>query len=93
MLNRINVRKESIDFYIIENPRELAPALWKLAVRMAAGWEFADGVLKGRYRRKSGLLLHSDLHRYSGHTLQGDEDTADMADTDQVSAYLTDGSS
>jgi hypothetical protein len=38
-------RKLSISIFI-ENPPGIGASALKLAVRMAAGWEFADGVLK-----------------------------------------------
>ena len=89
MLNRINADKKVIDFYIIENPPGIGASALKLAVRMAAGWEFADGVLKEGTDGNQ-VYYYTPTYIVTPDTLsKAIEDTADMADTDQVSAYLT----
>lgn len=89
MLERINAKEKVVDFYIIENPPGIGATALKLAVRMAAGWEFADGVLKEGTDGNQ-VYYYAPTYVVTPDTLaQAIIDTADMADTDQVSAYLT----
>ncbi|MDR1580399.1 MAG: substrate-binding domain-containing protein [Synergistaceae bacterium] len=85
MLARINKDEPVIGFYIIENPPGIGATALKLAVRVASGWEFKDGVLEnGSYLYKPSYVVTPDT------LAKAVEDTKDMADTDQVSAFITD---
>jgi len=46
MLDRINAGDTKVDFQIIENPPGIGASALKLAVRMKAGKQFKDGILK-----------------------------------------------
>jgi len=96
MLDRINKDEKTIDFYIIENPPGIGASALKLAVRMKAGWEFADGVLADGtdgnlvYYYTPTLIVTQDGGVDGSISLaEAMEMTKDMDDTDQLSAYLT----
>jgi ribose transport system substrate-binding protein len=85
MLERINADGPVIDFYIIENPPGIGATALKLAVRLASGKEWADDVLEDNvyYYKPSYIVTPETL-------AQAIEDTKNMEDTDQVSAFITD---
>lgn len=96
MLDRINSDEKTIDFYIIENPPGIGASALKLAVRMKAGWEFADGALEEGadgnmvYYYTPSLIVTQDGGVDGSISLaEAIEMTAGMDDTDQLSAYLT----
>ncbi|MCL1855016.1 MAG: substrate-binding domain-containing protein [Clostridia bacterium] len=84
MLSRINNDETVIDFYVIENPPGIGATALKLAVRMAAGKEWAEDALEDNvFFYKPSFIVTPDT------LAEALEITKDMADTDQVSAYLT----
>lgn len=85
MLDRINKDEKVIDFYIIENPPGIGATALKLAVRLASGMEWADGALEDN------VYFYEPTYIVTPDTLdKAIEDTKDMEDTDQVSAFITD---
>jgi ribose transport system substrate-binding protein len=85
MLARINKDKPVTGFYIIENPPGIGATALKLAVRVASGWEFKPDALE------NGVYLYKPNYIVTPDTLaKAIEDTKDMEDTDQVSAFITD---
>jgi ribose transport system substrate-binding protein len=85
MLSRINKDTQIIDFYIIENPPGIGATALKLAVRVASGWEFKPEALE------NGVYLYKPNYIVTPDTLaKAIEDTKNMEDTDQVSAFISD---
>ncbi len=89
MLDRINADSTVIDFVVIENPPGIGASALKLAVRMAQGKEFKDGMLQ---ENAAGTLVayYTPTYMVTPDTL--DDAIAmwkDAADTDQMSTYLT----
>ena len=90
MLDKINAGDTKVDFQIIENPPGIGASALKLAVRMKAGKQFKDGILK--------TDAHGTQVAYYTPTYKVDPSTLkdaiakwkDAADTDQMSTYLTD---
>lgn len=84
MLDRINSDETVIDFYVIENPPGIGATALKLAVRLASGWEWADDALE------NDVYYYTPSYIVTPDTLdEAIADTADMEDTDQISAYIT----
>ena len=89
MLDRINADGDVIDFVIIENPPGVGASALKIAVRMAAGWEFKDDALK---EDANGALVayYTPTYTVTPDTLaDAVEKWKDSEDTDQMSTYLT----
>jgi len=94
MLNKINKDKTVVDFYIIENPPGIGASALKAAVRMRAGWKYKDGILKdGTSQNKVLYYTPKFIVTPDGHEgvslKEAIDKTANMEDTDQVSAYFS----
>lgn len=90
MLARINAEKTVIDFQVIENPPGIGATALKLAIRMAQGRQFKDGVLK---KDPKGTLVayYTPTYTVTPATLkEALEKWKNAADTDQMSTYLSD---
>lgn len=90
MLDKINAAKPVIDFQVIENPPGIGATALKLAVRMAQGKQFKDGILK-KDAKGTDVAYYTPIYTVTPATLK-DAITKwkDAADTDQMSTYLTD---
>jgi len=89
-LGRIDAESTVIDFQIIENPPGIGATALKLAIRMAQGKEFKDGMLK-EDKNGTKVAYYTPSYQVTPATLK--EALAkwkDAADTDQMSTYLTD---
>lgn len=90
MLDRINKDKTVIDFQVIENPPGIGASALKLAVRMAQGKEFKDGMLK-QDPNGTNVAYYTPVYTVTPATLKDAiAKWKDAADTDQMSTYLTD---
>jgi len=89
MLDRINRNSTVLDFLVIENPPGIGASALKLAIRMAQGREFKDGVLK---RDANGAMVayYTPTYTVTPQTLKAAvEQWKDYPDTEQMSTYLT----
>ena len=89
MLDKINADGPVIDFVIIENPPGIGASALKIAVRMAQGKEFKDGMLR---EDANGAMVayYTPTYTVTPDTLsEAVEKWKDNADTDQMSTYLT----
>jgi len=90
MLDRINANGLVIDFQVIENPPGIGASALKIAVRMAQGKQFKDGVLK-KDPNGTEVAYYTPSYTVTPDTLkEALEMWKDAADTDQMSTYLTD---
>ena len=90
MLDRINRNSTVVDFLVIENPPGIGASALKLAVRMAQGKEFKDGVLKAD---PNGAMVayYAPTYTVTPATLkEAIEKWRSFPDTEQMSTYLTD---
>ena len=90
MLDRINRNSRVVDFLVIENPPGIGASALKIAVRMAQGKEFKDGVLK---KDSNGAMVayYAPTYTVTPDTLkQAIEMWKNYPDTDQMSTFLTD---
>jgi ribose transport system substrate-binding protein len=90
MLDKINAEKQVIDFQVIENPPGIGASALKLAVRMAQGKQFKDGVLKTD-KNGTNVAYYTPVYTVTPATLKDAiAKWKDAADTDQMSTYLSD---
>ncbi len=90
MLDRINANGMVVDFQVIENPPGIGASALKLAVRMAQGKQFKDGVLK-KDGNGTEVAYYVPTYTVRPDTLKDALAMwKDAADTDQMSTYLTD---
>ncbi len=84
MLGEINKDELVLPFYIIENPPGIGATALKLAVRKAQGKEFKEGVLEDDtyYYEPTYIITYENMEEEI-------EKTKDMAETDQISSYLS----
>jgi ribose transport system substrate-binding protein len=89
-LAEINATKTVIDFQVIENPPGIGASALKLAIRMAQGKQFNDGVLKTD-KNGTNVAYYTPSYQVTPATLTKALDQwKNAADTDQMSTYLTD---
>jgi len=90
MLDRINRNSLVLDFLVIENPPGIGASALKLAVRMAQGKEFKDGVLKTDSNGAQ-VAYYAPTYTVTPATLkEAIEKWKNFPDTEQMSTYLTD---
>jgi ribose transport system substrate-binding protein len=90
MLDKINAQKTVIDFQVIENPPGIGASALKLAVRMVQGKKFKDGILK-KDANGTEVAYYTPVYTVTPATLKAAiEKWKGLADTDQISTYLTD---
>ncbi len=90
MLDKINADGTVVDFQIIENPPGIGASALKLAVRMAQGKQFKDGVLK-EDANGTKVAYYTPTYTVTPDTLKDALAMwKDAAETDQMSTYLTD---
>jgi len=89
MLDRINADELVVDFLVIENPPGIGASALKIAVRMAQGREFKDGVLK-LDDNGAHVAYYAPTYTVTPDTLKDAiEMWKDFPDTEQMSTYLT----
>lgn len=90
MLDKINAGGTKVDFQIIENPPGIGASALKLAVRMKAGKQFKDGVLKTDSHGTK-VAYYTPSYKVDPSTLKDAiAKWKSAADTDQMSTYLSD---